>query len=335
MQDLSTIQNARGLNLALRLLLGAGLVALALAPFWAGTNLLRIFGEGLVLCALATLWNLLAGFGGRVSVGQQAYVGLGAYALLGAGLTLNLHPFASVGLAALVGALASLPIALIVFRLRGHYFAIGTWAVAEIIRLMVMQAHWLGGGSGTSLPASAIRAISPERETRSMLIYLAAFALFALVLGGALLLMRSRFGIALRAMRDSELAAESLGIRLQPLRLALYCGVGALTAALGAIILLQKLRISPDAAFSVQDWTAFVIFIVVIGGAGTLEGPVLGTVIFLLMRQLLADFGPLYLVSLGLLAVGMMLAAPRGLWGYLAERFGLSLLPDRHYPEKP
>lgn len=320
-------------NLILRSLLAIGLLGLAFAPVWADNNLTRIISEALVLCALAILWNLLAGYGGRISVGQQAYVGIGAYAMLALCLYTSIPPILSVPLAAAIGAVLSLPIALMLFRLQGHYFAIATWAVAEILRLIVMQIAPLGGGSGTSLPIDVLKAISPDRAMRADFIYWIVFAIFALVLFGALLLMRSRWGLALRAMRDSELAAESLGIKLAPLRLTLYCVVGGLTAAVGAVILLQKLRISPDAAFSVQDWTAFVLFIAVIGGVGTLEGPIIGTLIFIVLRETLADYGPVYLIVLGLVGVATMLFAPKGVWGGLAAR-GLSLLPDRHSPAR-
>ena len=92
---------------------------------------------------------------------------------------------------------------------------------------------------------------------------------------------------------------------------------------------MQKARISPDAAFSVLDWTAYVIVIVVIGGIGTLEGPLLGTLVFYLMQRYLAGFGAWYLLLLGALAIAVMLFAPRGLWGYLAERYGVTLVPTR------
>jgi branched-chain amino acid transport system permease protein len=95
----------------------------------------------------------------------------------------------------------------------------------------------------------------------------------------------------------------------------------------GALIFLQKLRISPDAAFSVNDWTAFVIFIVVIGGLGTIEGPIIGTLIFFALRELLADLGSWYLMILGLVAVAVMLRARQGVWGLLAQRFDLHLFP--------
>jgi len=102
-----------------------------------------------------------------------------------------------------------------------------------------------------------------------------------------------------------------------------------MTGMVGALIYLQKARISPDAAFSVLDWTAYVIFIVVIGGIGTMEGPVVGAVVFYLLQRYLADFGAWYLILLGTLAIVVMLFAPRGLWGFVTERYGASLFPTR------
>ncbi|HTO62325.1 MAG TPA: branched-chain amino acid ABC transporter permease, partial [Bradyrhizobium sp.] len=112
-------------------------------------------------------------------------------------------------------------------------------------------------------------------------------------------------------------------------KLAVYVAAAAMTGMIGALIYLQKARISPDAAFSVLDWTAYVIFIVVIGGIGTMEGPVVGAIIFYLLQRYLADFGAWYLILLGTLAIAVMLFAPRGLWGFVAERFGVTLFPTR------
>jgi hypothetical protein len=102
-----------------------------------------------------------------------------------------------------------------------------------------------------------------------------------------------------------------------------------MTGMIGALIYLQKARISPDAAFSVLDWTAYVIFIVVIGGIGTMEGPVIGAIVFYLMQRYLADFGASYLILLGALGILVMLFAPKGLWGLVSERYGLTLFPTR------
>ena len=142
-----------------------------------------------------------------------------------------------------------------------------------------------------------------------------------------MLLLRSRYGLALTAIRDNELAARSNGIDVARIKLVVYVVTAFGTAMVGALIFLQKLRISPDTAFSVNDWTAFVIFITVIGGIGRVEGPIIGTLVFFLLRQTLADLGSLYLLMLGAVAIAVMLFAPKGIWGLLAERFGWQLLP--------
>ncbi|MNL48833.1 leucine/isoleucine/valine transporter permease subunit [compost metagenome] len=96
----------------------------------------------------------------------------------------------------------------------------------------------------------------------------------------------------------------------------------------GCLIFLQKLRISPEAAFSANDWTAFVIFIVVIGGIGTLEGPLIGTLLFFALRETLSDLGTVYLIALGSVAIVIMLFAPNGIWGLIRSRTGWELFPQ-------
>jgi branched-chain amino acid transport system permease protein len=152
-------------------------------------------------------------------------------------------------------------------------------------------------------------------------------ALCVLVLGLIVALLRSRYGLALTAIRDNEIAALSNGIGVRRVKFVVYVTTAFCTAMVGAVIFLQKLRISPDAAFSVNDWTAFVIFITVIGGVGRIEGPIVGTAIFFLLRQLFADLGSLYLLMLGAVAIVIMLKAPRGVWGLVADRFGLQIFP--------
>jgi branched-chain amino acid transport system permease protein len=278
---------------------------------------------------LAEMWNLLAGYAGLVSVGQQAYVGLGGYALFLLANRLGVAPLLAVPLAGLVAAVAALPTAFIVFRLRGAYFAIGTWVVAEVYRLLFAQVSTLGGGSGQSLPADIVRSIAADRAMRDRLIYwlglAVALAALAIVYG----LLRSRHGLALAAIRDSEAAAESVGVDSFRAKLAVYLIAACVTGVAGGLIFLQKLRISPDAGFSVLDWTANVIFIVVIGGIGTIEGPIVGTLIFFLLRELLAGFGSWYLIILGSVAVVTMLTAPQGVWGLVGERWGVHVIPLR------
>ena len=305
------------------------LAALAAAPWWAGRADLRLLGEVYSFVALATLWNLLAGYAGLVSVGQQAYVGFGGYALFALAMFLGVHPLLAIVLAGIAGALIAIPVAPLLFRLQGAYFAIGTWVLAEVFRLGFAQVSSLGGGSGISLPAGVVAGIAASRPLREMLVYWVALAIAVAAIGFVVLLLRSRIGLALTALRDSELASESLGIDIWRTKLLVYVGVAGLTSMTGAFIFLQKLRVSPDAAFSVNDWTAYVIFIAVIGGIGTIEGPIVGTVIFFLLRETLADLGTTYLMILGAVAILVMLRAPQGLWGWFAARTGLTLVPVR------
>ncbi len=220
-----------------------------------------------------------------------------------------------------------MPVALLIFRLRGAYFAIGTWVIAEVFRLSFAQVSALGGGSGSSLPVGIVRSLAASRSGREHLSYWLAMGSAVLVIAAVYLFLRSRNGLALTAIRDNELAAGSLGIDIWRTKFIVYVVTAALTAMIGALIFLQKLRISPDAAFSVNDWTAFVIFIVVIGGIGTIEGPIIGTLIFFLLRETLADLGTIYLIVLGTVAIVIMLKAPTGLWGLIRSRFDVELFP--------
>lgn len=309
-------------------LLGAiALIVLIAAPWWAGRADMRLMGEMFLYLALASLWNLMAGYAGLVSVGQQAFVGFGGYMLFALTIFAGLHPLAAIALAGLLGALVSVPVAVLIFRLRGAYFAIGTWVIAEVFRLGFAQITALGGGSGSSLPVAIVKSLASKRAMRESLSYWLALGAAVLVVGAVYLFLRSRKGLALTAIRDNELAAGSLGIDIWRTKFTVYVVTSALTAMIGALIFLQKLRISPDAAFSVNDWTAFVIFIVVIGGIGTIEGPIIGTLVFFALRETLADLGTIYLIVLGVVAVVIMLRAPKGIWGLIRARFDLQIFP--------
>lgn len=308
-------------------LIGVALIVLVAAPYWGDRQTLRLLAEMFTFVALASLWNLLAGYAGLVSVGQQAFVGLGGYLLFALAILLDVHPIAAILIAGPVAAAVAVPVAVLIFRLRGAYFAIGTWVVAEVFRLLASQVSVLGGGSGISLPAAVVIAMAPSRQLREFETYWLALGLTVLVLGTIVILLRSRHGLALTALRDNEIAAQSCGIDVTRIKFLVYVLTAFGTAMIGALIFLQKLRISPDTAFSVNDWTAFVIFITVIGGIGRIEGPIIGTVIFFIMRQALADLGSLYLLMMGAVAIVVMLWAPKGLWGLIADRFGWQALP--------
>jgi branched-chain amino acid transport system permease protein len=305
------------------------LVAVLVAmPWWSGdAGNMRLVGEMAYYLALAQLWNLLAGYAGLVSVGQQAFVGLGGYALFYLTGPANMNVYLALLLAGPFAGLLAIPVSFAVFRLRGAYFAVGTWVVSEVFALFASLIAVLGAGSGLSLTPAILREISPDRNIRGTILYLMSLAISVFVFAIVYLLLRSRHGLALTAIRDSEPASASLGVNTFRTKFIIYIATAACTGLIGGLIFLQKLRISPEAGFSINDWTVVVIFMVVIGGIGTLEGPFIGMLIYIVLRELLADYGTIYLMLMGAIAIAVMLKAPFGIWGWVIQRYDLQLFP--------
>jgi branched-chain amino acid transport system permease protein len=304
-------------------ILGAvGVVALVAGPLLWQDSVLRILLQFFYLLALAQMWNLLAGYAGLVSIGQQAYIGIGAYGLLVFADNLGVDVFVSVILAGVVALILAFPTAMLVFRLRGGYFAIGTWVVAEVYRLIIANTSQVRGGSGSSI----IAAIGIDPTTRLFVTYWIALALGIGSVVLVYVLLRTRMGLALRAVRDRETAAATLGVNVLRTKVTTYIVASTVCGLTGAVIYLSLLRVQPNATFNV-NWTAFMIFAVVIGGIGTITGPILGTLVYLLLQEYLADLGAWYLIILGAVAILVMLRAPRGLWGWVTARWNVRLFP--------
>ncbi len=316
------------------------LVVAIVLPSFASRSLIQDLFFILTMLTLAQFWNLLAGYTGLVSVGQQAFVGFGAYMLFGATILWGVNPVAALFMSGVFALLLAIPTAFFAFRLSGAYFAIGTWVVAEVVRLCVAQWQAVGGGTGTSMPRDArdamwgvewIEILFDVRSSaaRDILAYWLALALAAATIGGIYWFLRTRRGLALAALRDNVEAAKSTGVDATRMKWIVFLVAAFGTGIAGGLIFMQNGRISPDSAFSVTEWTAFVIFIVVIGGIGTLEGPIIGVLVFFFLQELMADFGAVYLIVLGLLGIAIMLFAPTGLWGFFAKRTGIALFPTQ------
>jgi branched-chain amino acid transport system permease protein len=275
-----------------------------------------------ILLVLGVMWNVLAGFAGLVSVGQQAYIGLGAYAVL----YLSQHgvnPFVALPLAIVVCAVAAVPVSFVIFRLRGGYFAIATWVVAEVAYLVTIRFSSLGGGTGASLPGLHYTA-----TVLGALTYWASLAVAVLALLAAFLLLRSRLGLALTAVRDSEVAAASVGVRVSSAKRIVYSLACAGAGGAGGLMIISNLNVQPSDTVGVYGvkWSAYMLFVVLIGGIGYLEGPILGTIVFFVLQQTLASYGAWYLIVVGVVALTIAVYLPRGLWGLL-DRRGIRLFP--------
>ena len=307
---------------------GIGVVVVAVLAFMpslvsaADTALLvNVF----ILLTMATMWNLLAGYAGLVSIGQQAFVGLGAYSVLESALR-GMSPVAAIPVAAIVCAAVALPVSLLVFRLRGGYFAIATWVVADTFRLIISSISSIGGGTGHPVPGlSALSPTSFDHVT-----YWAALAVVLVALAGTYLLLRSRLGLVLGALRDNEMGARSAGVRVARAQRIVFLVAALGCGAAGALLAVTQLQVQPTSVFSVQ-WSAEMIFVTLIGGIGTIEGPILGTIIFFVLQQNLAQDGAWYLIVFGATAVVVAIWVPQGLWGAISRRVNFQFFPVGYF----
>lgn len=298
--------------------------ALAFMPAFAEAGTQRKLVELFTLVSLAQMWNLLAGYAGVVSVGQQAFVGLGAYGMIA---FVNVHGqnlYVSVPLSALAAALLSIPIGLIAFRLRGSYFAIGTWVLADVVSLVIIQQNSLGAGNGASIEVAAY-----DLETRQQATYWLALIAAVGAIAIAYLVLRSRLGLQMQAIRDDEAGARGLGANVYRTRFMLWVLAAFWTAYTGAVFYLSSLRVQPRDSFSVVQWTAPIIVIVLIGGLGSIEGPIIGAIVYYFARDWLNEWDTWYLVGSGVVAIVVALYLQPGLWGYVRRRFGIDLFPVR------
>jgi branched-chain amino acid transport system permease protein len=304
---------------------GAGallvVVVLALFPYLVYSGTTTVMVQAFIVLILASMWNLLAGYAGLVSVGQQVFVGLGAYFVL----ILAIHgtsPFAALPVAAAGCAVAALPLWWLVSRLRSGYFAIATWVLAATVMLIIEKFSSIGGGTGMPLPG--LSGFSPVLLTAYT--YWAGLAVTVLALAGIYLLLRGRLGLVLTAIRDDEVAARSSGARVGLARLLVFVAAGAGCGAAGALLAISQLQVQPGAVFSVQ-WTAEMAFATIIGGLGTIEGPIIGTAVYMVLQQALASYNAWYLIILGLVAMAVALRPRRGLWGLVDEHLHVRLFP--------
>lgn len=308
--------------------LGGLVVAVAVMatlPFIAYESVTSSLISLFVLVIIASMWNLLAGFGGLVSIGQQAFIGVGAYTVIYLS-SLGVSPFVAVGAAAAVSGLLAVPTSLLAFRLRGDYFAIGMWVIAEVYRLLVTKIDAVGGASGKALDGMS----GMDQAMRAAATYWTALAVMVVAIVSCYLLLRGRVGLSLTAVRDDEVAARAAGVNVVRAKRIMFLVSAAGCGAAGGVLVIDALSVQPGAIFSVQ-WSAYMIFIVVIGGIGYLEGPIVGAVIFFVMQQVLADSGAWYLIVVGTVAIVSGIVMPRGLWGELVDRTGFRLFPTSYF----
>ena len=304
------------------LLLGLGVMIFA--PRVVGEYGTQIGFRALIYLTLAEAWNLLAGYGGLVSLGSSSFVGIGAYILMGMSNASGLGIAAALTASGLGAAALAVVVSPAVFRLRGLYFTVGTLALGEALRLFMINVSYFGGATGIFLKANP-----PPTEV----LYAYAVALAGITTLVMEIHTGTRFSILLRSVRDDEDAASQVGVRAFRVKLLAFAVASFLMGAAGGLQALKLGAIEPYGMFGLQ-WSIDTLSIVIIGGLGLRFGPIVGTIFVIALAEALADYPELHLAMTGVILILVIRFAPKGLCGLgqdicrmLIGRWGRSGVP--------
>jgi branched-chain amino acid transport system permease protein len=302
-------------------ILGLLVLILGTVPVW-GTEYIVVFC--LFCClylAMSQAWNLLIGYSGLLSLGQQAFIGLGGYTVAVMSNYYGVYIWVSVLFGGVFSVFLALLMSLFIFRMKGIFFGVGTWVFAEALLIWFSNWKYVKYGMGLF--------INPPNPPSVTQIFYASFIVgvgsVALVYG----ILRSRLGLGLMAMRDNDEASDAMGVEV--FRSKLYCFLIAafITGSAAGVLYTFQVFIRPFKAFAI-DWTVKLIFIVIIGGIGTIEGPIVGSVVFVFLTQRLSEYYSVSLLMLGAIAIAVIMLAPKGIMGILQDKLGFEILsPQR------
>jgi branched-chain amino acid transport system permease protein len=301
-------------------LLGILFVLLGTIPLW-GSDYMLLFG--LLLClymAMSQMWNLLVGYSGLLSLGQQAFIGFSGYTVAVLTNYYGVYVWLNVLIGGLFSVLLALFMSLFIFRMKGIFFGIGTWIFAEILLLWFSNWEYVKYGTGLF--------IKPATPPSMKMIFYAAFIMALSSLVVVYLILRSKIGLGLMAMRDNEEVSETIGVEIFRSKLFCFLVAAFITGTTAGVLYVFQIFIQPYKAFAI-DWTVILVFIVIIGGIGTIEGPIVGSFLYVLLTQWLADYGHTSMLILGMIAITIMLVAPKGIMGTLQEKTGFTILSPR------
>lgn len=285
------------------------LIALVYAPDFLGSYEVEIGFTMVIYLTLAEVWNLLAGYGGLVSLGSGAFIGVGAYAFTGLMNHTGLPIPLALVLAGLSAGLLAVVVSPAVFRLRGLYFTIGTLALGEAARLFMINVPFFGGATGLflniNLPATGA-------------LYPYAVGLLAIATVVMTLYTRTRFSIILRSVRDDQDAAAQVGVRVFRVKFAVFTVASCLMGAAGGLQAYKLGAIEPYGIFGLE-WAINILAIVIIGGLGQRAGAVVGTIFVVALNELLANYPEVHTALTGLILIVVIRFAPNGLCGIVKD----------------
>lgn len=291
-------------------LLGIGGIVLLLVPTFASRFTVFILYLLFLNIALAQSWNLVGGYTGLISLGHAAFFGIGAYSAAIFMSRLNMPFMAAILAGGILAALFALIISFPTFRFHGIYFAIGTLILAEALRIWMINWEFTGGAQGVRFPLSRIPSLN-----EFYYLMLAAMAITTAVL---VIILRQKLGLGLRAIRDNEDSAQNMGISIFRTKLFSFAISAFMAGLIGAIHATRLSVIEPYSIFGV-GWTIAMINIVIIGGMGTIVGPIVGAIFITFLGEALAEFYTIHLMITGFIFILVIRFMPEGIWGWVKQ----------------
>ena len=298
-------------------------IALVVIGFVGSNNIRRILIKVFLYCAMAVMWNLMSGYTGMTSLGQQAFIGVAGYSMAVMTTTYLASYWIGLLVGGAIGAVLALVLSVILFRMRGMYFAVATWVIAEALKTFFLSWKYVNQGGGMAVTGR------PERE----IIYLVALVICVAAIVVVYVLLNSKIGLGLTAMRDDADAASSVGVNIFKSKLLCFVIAGFFTALAGGWYFLNNISIYPASGYG-NSWTVAVVFIVIIGGIGTMAGPIVGSIIYVALAEILADFPGWSNIILGLIAILVILFLPDGILGTLQKKFNFEILSQKRFSKE-
>ena len=277
----------------------------------------------LLFAAMAQAWNIIGGYGGQTSFGHSVFFGIGAYGAGMAVVTFGLSPWPGIGAGMVAAAAVAVLISYPCFKLSGHYFAIATFAIVEIFHQLFMVWYWVGGALGLDYPMvdQGFKNLMWYDDKTGY--YYGALVLFVLIFGVVRFLESNRFGYYLRAVREGQETAESLGVNSTVVKLSAMALSASLAALCGAFFVQYNLRVDPSMVMSLDMSMKFVL-VTILGGAGTLAGPLLGAAVLIPLQEYTRALwgglgGGVDLIVFGVLIIVIIIKQPAGISGIVRD----------------
>ena len=287
-------------------------------------NTMRYLFKIFLYITMGSMWNLMSGFTGMTSLGQQVFVGIAGYSVAVMTSTYKMSMWMGLLVGAVVGVVFAFILSFVLFRMRGMYFAVATWLIAEAVKLWFNSWPYVRQGAGMTI---AVKQIPKIRE---LYIYGLVLCVIALVVIYALL--RTKTGLGLTAMRDDADASSSVGVNIFKSKLLCYLICSLFIALAGGLFALQKGSVLPSSSFGI-DWTVAMVFIVILGGVGTMAGPILGGIIYVILSEFLAHVPGWSNIILGAIAILVIIFLPDGIIGTLQKKLNFEIFSQKRLSE--